>query len=109
MLRRYFTLQLSESKIRENFALVYQIFTEMLDGGFMLTMEPNQLHDMIPPPTMLDSVSKFATGRAAVSDILSAASTSKIPWRRKNVKYLNNSIKMDFVEKLHVVVGSSGK
>jgi len=105
MLKRYFKQQLAESVIRENFALIYQIISEMFDGGFTLTLEPNQLADMIPPPSALETISKtFKSNKFAVSDVLSPASTSKIPWRRKNVTYMNNSIKLDFIEKMDVVV-----
>merc|ERR1719499_1826229 len=108
MLKQYFKSTLGETVIRENFALIYQLLSEMFDGGFMLTLEPNQLTDMIPPPSLTDTVSKtFSNNKFAVSDVLSTASCSKIPWRRKQVKYLNNSIKMDFIEKLDLVVGAN--
>jgi len=110
-LKRYFKAQLGETVIRENFALIYQLLGEMFDGGFMLTLEPNQLSDMIPPPSMSEAISQTFSSKpkSAVSDVLSTAACSKIPWRRKQVKYLNNSIKMDFIEKLDVVVGPGGQ
>lgn len=43
--------KISETVIRENFSLVYQLLDEMVDAGLPFTTEGNQLREMILPPT----------------------------------------------------------
>jgi AP-3 complex subunit mu len=56
--------EMSESIIRENFSLIYQLLDEIIDGGFASTIELNQLKDMIIPPSLARKLINTVTGKA---------------------------------------------
>ena len=46
----------SESTIKDNYVVVYELLDEMLDNGFPLATEANILKELIKPPNMLRDV-----------------------------------------------------
>lgn len=99
----------SETIVRENFALVYHLLDEMVDGGFPFTTEPNQLKEMISPPSVANKVlTVLGGGSSSVKDHLSSAAQSKLPWRRDNVKYVTNAIYFDIIESIDAIVSPDG-
>lgn len=102
----YFT-SLSESVIRENFTTVYQLLDELVDGGFPFTTEPNQLKEMIVPPSIRSRLLQNVTGEFGVRSNLPAGTISKIPWRKANVKYVTNEIYFDIIESIDCVISPS--
>jgi len=103
---QYFTT-VNETALRENFSTVYQILDEMVDGGFPSTTEPNQLKEMITPPSLTSRVFQNVTGEFAVKDDLPGAVVSKIPWRKSEVKYVTNDIFLDIVEQIDCIIGQN--
>lgn len=103
----YFNKSIGESKIRENFSLIYQLLDEMVDGGFPFTTEPNQLKDMIMPPSVGNKLQQMVTGTSSVTSKVNASSQSKIPWRKADAKYLTNEIYFDIVEHVDAVISSN--
>jgi len=79
----------------------------MIDGGFPSTTEPNQLKEMIAPPTMADKVVRAVTGGFSVRDDMPKGALSKIPWRRSDVKYVTNEVYFDLVEQVDCVFGEN--
>lgn len=53
----------SESIIKENCVVVYEILDEMLDNGFPLATESNILKELIKPPNLLTNVLNSVTGK----------------------------------------------
>ena len=51
----YFS-ECSESSIKDNYVVVYEVLDEMLDNGFPLATEANILKELIKPPNMLRTV-----------------------------------------------------
>mmetsp|Transcript_38226 Transcript_38226/g.75252 ORF Transcript_38226/g.75252 Transcript_38226/m.75252 type:complete len:415 (+) Transcript_38226:60-1304(+) len=100
--------KLSETKIRENFSTVLQLLDEMVDGGFPFTTESNQLKEMIVPPTLARDIMNKVTGTGNVREGLPSGALSKIPWRKAEVKYVQNEVYFDLIESLDVVIGSNG-
>jgi len=98
----------SETVMRENFSLIYQLLDEMIDGGFPYTTEPNQLKEMISPPSVASKVLTILGGISSVKDQLSTAAQSKIPWRKSDVKYVTNAIYFDIIESVDAIVDSNG-
>ena len=53
----------SESIIKENCVVVYELLDEMLDNGFPLATESNILKELIKPPNILRTVVNSVTGK----------------------------------------------
>ena len=54
----------SESIIKENCVVVYELLDEMLDNGFPLATESNILKELIKPPNILTNVINTVTGKS---------------------------------------------
>lgn len=101
----YFGDSLSDATFRENFALIYQILDELVDGGLASTTELNQLTEMIAPSTWKPSM--FASKQ--IDDALPQSVVSKTPWRRTGMKYMTNEIYVDIVEEIDAIVGANAQ
>lgn len=102
--------KLDEKFIRDQFALIYQLLDEMIDGGFPSVTELNQLKEMIAPPSLAGAARRAVTGKTdQVKNTLALGTLSKIPWRRAHVKHMTNEIYFDLCEELDVIMTSSGK
>ena len=64
----YFT-ECSETTIKDNYVVVYEVLDEMLDNGFPLATEANILKELIKPPNMLRDVVNSVTGKSNVSEV----------------------------------------
>jgi len=103
----YFT-ECSESSIKDNYVVVYEVLDEMLDNGFPLATEANILKELIKPPNMLRTVVNTVTGKSNVSEVLPTGQLSNIPWRRQGVKYTNNEAYFDVIEEVDAIIDKSG-
>uniref|UniRef100_A0A672NAK3 AP-3 complex subunit mu-1 n=1 Tax=Sinocyclocheilus grahami TaxID=75366 RepID=A0A672NAK3_SINGR len=90
----------SETTIKDNVVIVYELLEEMLDNGFPLATESNILKELIRPPTILRSMVNTITGSSNVGETLPTGQLSNIPWRRAGVKYTNNEAYFDVVEEI---------
>jgi len=54
----------SESVIKDNYVVVYEILDEMLENGFPLATEANILKELIKPPNLLTNVINQVTGKS---------------------------------------------
>uniref|UniRef100_A0AAY4A015 MHD domain-containing protein n=1 Tax=Denticeps clupeoides TaxID=299321 RepID=A0AAY4A015_9TELE len=99
----------SESAIKDNVVIVYELLEEMLDNGFPLATESNILKELIKPPNILRSVVNSITGSCNVGETLPTGQLSTIPWRRAGVKYTNNEAYFDVVEEIDTLVWDIGK
>ena len=95
----YFS-ECSETAIKENYVVVYELLDEMLDNGFPLATEANILKELIKPPNILRTVVNTVTGKSNVSEVLPTGQLSNIPWRRAGVKYTNNEAYFDVIEEV---------
>ncbi|XP_046885453.1 AP-3 complex subunit mu-1 [Hypomesus transpacificus] len=107
MIQDYFG-ECSETVIKDNVVIVYELLEEMLDNGFPLATESNVLKEMIRPPTILRSVVNTLTGSSNVGEGLPTGQLSTIPWRRAGVKYTNNEAYFDVVEEIDAILDKSG-
>ncbi|CAB3997288.1 AP-3 complex subunit mu-1, partial [Paramuricea clavata] len=80
----------SETIIKENCVVVYELLEEMLDNGFPLATESNVLKELIRPPSIVRNVVNKVTGDSNLSSHLPTGQLSNVPWRRTGVKYANN-------------------
>lgn len=124
----YFT-ECTESIIKENYVVVYELLDEMLDNGFPLATESNILKELIKPPNILRTIANSVTGKSklvvlveflrcilyshylysSVSGILPSGQLSAIPWRRSGVKYTNNEAYFDVVEEVDAIIDKNGQ
>lgn len=103
----YFT-ECTESIIKENYVVVYELLDEMLDNGFPLATESNILKELIKPPNILRTIANTVTGKSNVSSTLPSGQLSAIPWRRSGVKYTNNEAYFDVIEEVDAIIDKSG-
>lgn len=103
----YFT-ECTESIIKENYVVVYELLDEMLDNGYPLATESNILKELIKPPNLLRSIANTVTGKTNVSDTLPDGQLSNIPWRRAGVKYTNNEAYFDVIEEIDAIIDKTG-
>lgn len=54
----------SESVIKDNYVVVYELLDEMLDNGFPLSTESNILKELIKPPNILRTIANTVTGKS---------------------------------------------
>ncbi|PAA50011.1 hypothetical protein BOX15_Mlig027272g2 [Macrostomum lignano] len=99
----------TETIIKDNVVLVYELLDEMLDNGFPLATEPNILKELIRPPTLFRTITDAMSGKNTnVSASLPTGQLSNIPWRRIGVRYANNEAYFDVIEELDAIVDRSG-
>ncbi|XP_075226967.1 AP-3 complex subunit carmine isoform X2 [Lycorma delicatula] len=103
----YFS-ECTESIIKENYVVVYELLDEMLDNGFPLATESNVLKELIKPPNILRTIANTVTGKSNVSSTLPSGQLSNVPWRRTGVKYTNNEAYFDVVEEVDAIIDRSG-
>lgn len=103
----YFS-ECTESIIKENYVVVYELLDEMLDNGFPLATESNILKELIKPPNILRTIANTVTGKSNVSAILPSGQLSNVPWRRTGVKYTNNEAYFDVVEEVDAIIDKTG-
>ncbi|GLV41274.1 carmine [Carabus blaptoides fortunei] len=103
----YFS-ECTESIIKENYVVVYELLDEMLDNGFPLATESNILKELIKPPNILRTIANTVTGKSNVSGTLPSGQLSSIPWRRTGVKYTNNEAYFDVVEEVDTIIDKAG-
>eukprot|EP00053_Salpingoeca_punica_P015543 m.143598 g.143598 ORF g.143598 m.143598 type:complete len:413 (-) comp16742_c5_seq2:365-1603(-) len=100
----YFAGTVTEKKLLNETVVVYQVLEEMLDNGFPLTTEANQLKDMVRPPSWMDPV----TGKKRVKDTLPTGQLSATQWRRAGVRYTTNEFFLDIEEKIEAIIDRNG-
>jgi len=98
----------SETVIKDQIVVVYELLEEMLDNGCPLATESNVLKELIKPPSIVSRVVNTVTGGTNVSGKLPTGSLSNIPWRRTGVKYANNEIYFDVCEEIDCIIDKNG-
>ena len=99
---------ITETTIKDNYVVVFELLDEMLDNGFPLATEANILKELIKPPNILRTVVNTVTGKSNVSEVLPTGQLSNIPWRRAGVKYTNNEAYFDVIEEVDAIIDKSG-
>jgi len=98
----------TETSIKDNYVVVYELLDEMLDNGYPLATEANILKELIKPPNILRTVVNTVTGKSNVSEVLPTGQLSNIPWRRAGVKYTNNEAYFDVIEEVDAIIDKQG-
>ena len=91
--------ELEQESIRDNFVTVYELLDEMMDFGYpqltsgrilkeYILNESNRLTDEVLPPSNITNV---------------------VTWRPLGIKHKRNEVFLDVVEKLNLLVSSTGQ
>ena len=102
LLRSYMKGKLSEAEVRKNFALIYEILDEAVDFGHIQIMEPDILKRYISksPSTLPPDEEQLKR--------LTIAATGATSWRPEGIKYKQNQVFLDVIEKVNALVSSNG-
>lgn len=87
---------------------MYEILEEMVDNGYPLATEPNLIRELIHPTSLVSEIVHTVTGKESIASKLPASQISNFPWRRANVKYVNNEFYMDITEEIDCIIDKSG-
>ena len=98
----------SVSKLRRHYVTAVSVLEEALEYGAPLLTHDNALVGLVPPPSLTRRVSQFLTGKGSVRDSLASTATSAIAWRRDDVKYLQNEVYFDVMERVDAVIERNG-
>ncbi|CAF0938505.1 unnamed protein product [Adineta ricciae] len=99
----------TETTLKDNYVIVYELLDEMLDSGLPLATETSVLKELIKPPNLLRKVAHLVTGDSTnVSDALPSNQLSNIPWRRLGIKYTNNEAYFDLIEEIDAIIDRNG-
>lgn len=96
VLENYFG-ELSEESIRDNFVIIYELLDEMMDFGMPQTTEVKILREFITQ-----------AGNRVIQPRPPVSLTNAVSWRSEGIKHRKNEIFLDVVEKLNLLVSSSG-
>eukprot|EP01067_Filipodium_phascolosomae_P002888 Filipodium_phascolosomae@DN2518_c0_g1_i1.p1 len=99
VLKEYFK-QLEEESIRDNFVITYELLDEMMDSGYPQTTEVKVLREYIK-----NEAHQMSTDLVKAPESI----TNAVSWRSKGIKHKKNEIFLDVVEKLNLLVSSSGQ
>ncbi|KAJ1752470.1 hypothetical protein LPJ79_001217 [Coemansia sp. RSA 1821] len=100
--------QLSELTIKENFVTVYQLLSEMVDSGSVVTTDTTVLRGLVPVPSLVNRVIENVSGIGLGSEKRPNVNTSATPWRRQGIRHTTNEFFVDIVERIDTIVDSSG-
>lgn len=98
----------TETSLKENFVIVYELLDEMLDNGFPLATEVNVLKELIKPPNLYRRVHNLVTGDTNVSSVMPSVQLSNIPWRKEGIRYANNEAYFDCIEEIDAIIDKNG-
>lgn len=99
----------TESKIRKNFAICFQLLEEILDDGKPFVTRENALTSAIAPPSWAQSVASVVTGKSSIAEGVGKGLLTNMPWRKYGVKYVQNEVYFDIIEEINVCIDKKGK
>lgn len=90
--------ELDEESIRDNFVVIYELMDEVMDFGYPQSMDSKILREFITQ----ESNRHVSAPRPPV------AVTNAVSWRSEGIKHRKNEIFLDVIEKLNLLVSSTG-
>ncbi|CAF0751742.1 unnamed protein product [Didymodactylos carnosus] len=99
----------TETTLKDNYVIVYELLDELLDSGYPLATESNILKELIKPPNIFRKVTDLVTGNNTnISTTLPSSQLSTIPWRRTGLKYTSNEAYFDLIEEIDAIIDKNG-
>ncbi|PIA14229.1 clathrin adaptor, mu subunit [Coemansia reversa NRRL 1564] len=100
--------QLSEVTIKENFVTVYELLSEMVDSGSIVTTDTAVLRGLVPVPSLVNRVIENVSGIGIGPDKRPNVNTSSTPWRPQGIRHASNEFFVDIVERIDALVDADG-
>ena len=102
ILKDYFN-RLEEESIRDNFVIIYELLDEIMDHGYPQTTDTKVLKEFIKSESnqLSGLINKESTAK---NNRLTESMTGKTCWRQEGIKYKNNEVYLDVIEKVNSVV-----
>lgn len=93
--------ELNEEAIRDNFVIIYELLDEIMDFGYPQVTEEKILKEFI--------TQEGFRGESAVAPKPPVALTTAVGWRPEGIVHRKNEIFLDVVERLSLLVSSTGQ
>ena len=102
ILKDYF-YRLEEESIRDNFVIIYELMDEIMDHGYPQTTDTKLLKEFIKTESnsLLGVINKE---NSAKNNMITGCITGKTSWRKEGIKYKNNEVYLDVIEKVNSLV-----
>ncbi|KAJ3187026.1 AP-3 complex subunit mu-2 [Gaertneriomyces sp. JEL0708] len=108
---------LNETIVKDNFVIIYELLEELLDYGTPYVTSGHLLRALIPPPSLLSTLTNsLAINLPSASNSSPFSSTSSdlsltnslVPWRPAGLKYAQNEVFFDIAETLDCILDRRG-
>ncbi|XP_063931384.1 AP-1 complex subunit mu-1-like isoform X2 [Zophobas morio] len=96
--KEYFK-ELEEESIRDNFVIIYELFDEIVDFGYIQTTETKILQEYITQKSH----------KLLVETKLPMAVTNAVSWRSDGIFYKKNEVFLDVIESVNLLTNQTGQ
>ncbi|KAF5830251.1 Mu homology domain-containing protein [Dunaliella salina] len=114
--KTYFGGKLSESSVRNNFVLMYELLDEVMDHGYPQITDPTVLKSLITqrgfsgdlPVLAVEMMQKAQRKKDEPAPNATLTVTGAVSWRRPGIKYKKNELFLDTIEQVNVQMSANG-
>lgn len=99
--------EFSESAIKNNFVLIYELLDETMDFGWPQMADPAILKQYIFQKGFITESARQKREDKAAQSTLQV--TGAVGWRREGIKYKKNEVFLDIVEEVHTLMSQKGE
>jgi AP-2 complex subunit mu-1 len=96
--------EFSETQIKNNFVLIYELLDEVIDYGYPQVTDPDVLKKYITQGGIKNDVEAATKLKEALTQI-----TGNVSWRAENVFHKTNEVYIDIVESINLMISKSGE
>ncbi|KAL2316376.1 AP-2 complex subunit mu [Schizosaccharomyces pombe] len=103
--------KLNENTVKDNVSFIFELLDEMIDYGIIQTTEPDALARSVSITAVKKKGNALSLKRSHSSQLAHTTSSEipgSVPWRRAGIKYRKNSIYIDIVERMNLLISSTG-
>ncbi|EEB05773.1 AP-2 adaptor complex subunit Apm4 [Schizosaccharomyces japonicus yFS275] len=104
---RYFG-KLNESSVKDNFIFIYELLDELIDFGVPQTTEMSALKSYLSTEGIKSKGGPSSSSEKTTSQRVTAQLTGAISWRGADVKHRKNTIYVDVIENMNLLIGTTG-
>jgi AP-2 complex subunit mu-1 len=96
--------EFSETQIKNNFVLIYELLDEVLDYGYPQVTDPDVLKRYITQGGVKNDPEAATKLKEALTQI-----TGNVSWRPENVFHKTNEVYIDIIESINLMISKSGE
>ncbi len=104
LFKSYFEVEFDADSLKNNMTLIYELMDETMDFGFPQITSVDILRTYIN----LGSV-EMTTQNSSIAGQLTSQITGTIDWRRSGIRYRQNVVYIDVLERINLLVSSTGQ